>query len=63
MYKRVISPGIFFIFVKILILRIIKGVRVVKGQKMAKNDKKVLPVSLDISGTIHHMIVIFGARM
>ena len=35
----------------------------VKGQKMAQNDKKFLSVSLCISGTIHHMIVIFGAHV
>ena len=58
MYKRVISPSIFFFFFfKILILGIIKR---------AKNDpkwQKVLPVSLRISGTVHHMIVIFGTHV
>ena len=37
MYKRIISPGIFFIFFKILIFKIIRGE--VKGQKMAQSDK------------------------
>ena len=38
MYKRIISPGIFFIFFKILIFRIIR--EEVKGLKMAQNDKE-----------------------
>ena len=39
MYKRIISPGIFFIFFKILIFKINRGE--VKGQKMAQSDKNV----------------------
>ena len=35
---------------------------VVKGQKTVQNDKK-LSVTLDISGTIHHMIVIYGSHV
>ena len=27
---------------------------------MAQDDKKILPVALHISGTIHHMILIYG---
>ena len=38
MYKRIISPRIFFIFFKILVFGIIRGV--LKGQKMTQNDKK-----------------------
>ena len=59
MYKRIMSPGIFYIFFfKILILRII---RVEVGGKRAKNGpewQKILSVSLCISWTVHHMIVI-----
>ena len=61
MYKRTISPGIVFIFFKILIFGIISG-----GGKRAKNGPKwqnFLSVSLRISGTVHHMIVIFGAHV
>ena len=32
----------------------------VKGQKMTQDDKKNLSVAVDISGTIYHMIVIYG---
>ena len=46
----------FFHFFKILIFQV---VRRVKGQKMAKNDKKLSAVPY-ISGTIHHMIFIYG---
>ena len=60
MYKRIISSGIFFIFFKTLIFKIIRVE--VKGQKMAQSDKKFC-VSLQISGTVHHMIVIFGAHV
>ena len=61
MYKRIISPGIFFIFFKILVFGTIRGE--IKGQKMAQNDKKIVFFSLRVSGTIHHMIVIFGAHV
>ena len=37
MYKVVISAGIFFQFLKIFVFTIIRRV---KGQEMAKNDKK-----------------------
>ena len=32
----------------------------VKRQKMAQDDKKNLSVAVDVSGTINHMIVIYG---
>ena len=38
-------------------------VRGVKGQKIAQNDKKNLSVTLDISETLHYMIVICGAEV
>ena len=53
-----ISPGFFSFFV-ILIFWVVKGV---KGQKMVQNDKKILSVVLHISGTIHHMIFIYGTH-
>ena len=52
------SPGFFSFFV-ILIFWVVKGV---KGQKMVQNDKKILSVVLHISGTIHHMIFIYGTH-
>ena len=39
--------------------------KTVMGRKKAKNDpegQKILSVTLHISGTIHHMIVIYGAN-
>ena len=53
---KMISPGIFFHFFKILILQVASGV---KGHKMAQNEKKVLSVLFHISGTIHPMIAIY----
>ena len=52
MYKRIISPGIFFIifFFNILIFEIFRG-WLVKGQKNGPKSQKVLSVSLCISGT------------
>ena len=55
MCKTLMSPGVFFNF-KILIFQVVKGLN---WQKMAQNDKKFV-VSLCISGTIHHIIVIFS---
>ena len=51
-----ISPGA-FIFCDIFIFWAVRGV---KGQKMAQDDKENLSVAVDISGTIYHMIVIYG---
>ena len=48
-----ISPGFFSAFQNFDFW----VVREVKGQKMAQNDK-ILSVVLDITGTIHNMIVI-----
>ena len=56
MYKRIISPGIFLFFLKILIFRIIIGKRAKSGWKW----EKILSVSLCISGVVHHMIIIFA---
>ena len=57
---KMISPGIFFHFFKILILQVVSGV---KGHKMAQNEKKVLPVLFHISGTIHPMRLPFMLHM
>ena len=63
MCKRIISPGIFFFVFQNLIFGIIRKWVGVKRAKHDPNDKKILPVSLHISGTVHHMIVIFGAHV
>ena len=47
----IVSVGTFFIFL---------AVTGIKGQKMAQDDKNVT-VAVDISGTIYHMILIYGA--
>ena len=57
--KMIISSSAFSIFFLILIFWVH---REVKGQKMAKNDNKFC-LSLCISGTVHQMIVIFGAHV
>ena len=59
MCKMVISPGVFFHFYKIFIFQIVRGV---KGQNLVQNNKK-FSVTLRISGTIHHMNVIYGTHM
>ena len=54
------SPGIFLIFPKLWFFQ------VVSGGKRAKNGpewQKILSLMLHISGTIHHMIVIFGTHV
>ena len=53
-----ISPGVFFHFFDIFLFWAVKGV---KGKKMAKYDKTNLSVAVDISGTMYHMILIYGA--
>ena len=50
---------LFFIFD----IFIIWAGRGVKGQKMAQDDKKILSVALHISGTTHHMILIYGTHV
>ena len=57
MFKIIISSGVFFHFFKILIFWVVGGV---KGQKKVQNDKKILSVTLHISGAIHHVIVIYS---
>ena len=49
-------------FSQILIFRVNSGV---KGQKKKKGlkMKKILSVTLHISGTMHHMIIIYGTLM
>ena len=51
---------VFSHFFQILIFGVVSGV---KGQKVAKNDKKILSVTLHVSGSIHNMIVIFSAHV
>ena len=58
--KMIISPGAFLSFLKILIFRVISGVKGQKEEKKwSKMTKKNLPITLHISGTIHDMIVIY----
>ena len=58
MCKMMISPWIFFHFYEILIFWVVRGV---KGQKVAQNKKLQLHLSRAIiSGTVYHVIIIFG---
>ena len=57
MCKMIISPGIFFSFLKFWVFGLLGGL---KGQKNGPNWQKILFITLHISGTIHHMIVIYG---
>ena len=50
-----ISPGFVFIF-DIFIFQAVRGL---KWQKMAQDDKKIMSVVFHISGTIHHIILIY----
>ena len=51
--KMIISPGIFLIFSKFLFFRLLGG----------SKWQKIMFVALHISGSIHHMIVIFGTHV
>ena len=56
-----ISPGCFSFFGIFIFWAVRVGWgRGLKGQKMAQDDKKNLSVAVDISGTIYHMIIIYG---
>ena len=64
----VTSPDVFFIFFKFLFSGLLGeggggggGGGGVKGQKMAQNEKTFF-VSLHISGTVPHVIVVFGTH-
>ena len=48
-------PDVFFIFFWV--------VRGVKGQKLAQKWQKIMSVSLQISGTMPRMIVLFGTQV
>ena len=56
MCEMITSPNVFF-NLKILIFRVVRGL---KGQNRVQNDKKFC---LSHSGTVHHMIVIFGTHV
>ena len=59
MCKMIISPGVFFFyFSKIFINWAVRVKRKNAPQMMTKNI-----VTLHISGTIHHIIVIFGTQL
>ena len=55
-----ISPGFFLQFFEIFIFWAVSSV---KGQKMAQDDKKILSVALHVSGTMYHMVVIYGTLL
>ena len=57
---RLIFSFLFFFFFFFFYNCIFQAVREVKGQKMVSYDKKFLSFALHISGTIYHMIVIYG---
>ena len=59
MCKRIISSGIFFIVSNFWFLGSLGGKRARNGPKW----QKILSVSLHISGTIHHMVVICGTQV
>ena len=54
--KMMISPGAFFIFLKILFFG---QAREVKGQKNSPKQKIITFVTHHISGTVYHIIIIF----
>ena len=55
------SLGVFFIFIQNFDFRVVTGI---KGKKKSKMTIiKIMSVALDISGTIHHMIVICGTQV
>ena len=56
MCKMIISLGVFFIFAKFLFFGLVGG----KSAKSGPKSQNVLSITLHISGTIHHMIVIYG---
>ena len=60
--EMMISPGIFFMF-SIFFYIFIFWLLGAKGQKMAQEHKKTLSVAVDISGTLYHMIVIYGTLL
>ena len=59
MCKMIISPGFFSVFQNFDFESCQEAERAKKVPKW----QEILPVSLRISGTIHHMIVIFGAHV
>ena len=61
-----ISPGVLFCFFKILIFWVIREGGGGGGGKRAKNGPKLeksLSVALPFSGTIHHMVFIYGTHV
>ena len=58
--KMMISPNSFFIFSNFWFCGLLVGW---KGKKWPKMKKKILSVTLHISVTIHHMIVIYGTQV
>ena len=61
--EMMISPGIFFSCFQFFFYIFIFWLLGAKGQKMAQEHKKTLSVAVDISGTLYHMIVIYGTLL
>ena len=58
--KDDISRYFFSFCFSIFIFQVVKGVT---RQKVIQNTKKILSVMLQISRTIHHIIVIYGGNV
>ena len=62
--KRIIYPDIFFIFFQNFdFLESLGGQMGGEGSKNGLKWQKIMSVSLCISGTIHHMIVVYGTHV
>ena len=59
MCKMIISPGALFHFFKTLIFWVVRGVK----RKNSPKWQKIMSAVLDISGTMHHMIVIWHTHV
>ena len=59
MCKMIISPGFFFSFSKFWLFGLLGGKRAKNGPKWQKS----LSIALHVSGTIHHMTVIYGTHL
>ena len=59
LYKKIVSPGIFYIFFKILIFQVARGV---KGQIMVQNGKKICMFHL-LPQELHIMWLSFMVRL
>ena len=58
LFKMIIPSGDFFIFLKFSFSGLLGG-----NMVNVQNDKKILSVVLNISGIMHHMIIICGTKV